>query len=354
MKTGLSLSELAAQIEANVVLKADYVRSTSEVEVSVDSDSKLSLQTPDGRFPIRPIAANQIAARTGVPSKYFDRMIAEAPELAAANVNTWFRKKPEPRMIRTLGGDARAFLSNAYNRIENEEIAQTVLPILSRIPGAKVVSSQITESRLYLQVITPLQREIKVKGRAVGDIVQAGVVISNSEVGYGAVSVKPLIFRLVCLNGMISADGKFRANHVGRRVEEGAMAQIAYADDTRKADDRAVLLKLRDHVHHAVDEIAFVNRVERFSELASSKEISDPAASVGLLAKKLDLSDTEGASILRSLAKGGDLSAWGLINAVTHQAHGAVDYDRSVDYEVLGGKMVDLPKSEWQELLEAA
>lgn len=33
-----------------------------------------------------------------------------------------------------------------------------------------------------------------------GDIVQAGVMISNSEVGLGAVSIQPLVYRLVCTN----------------------------------------------------------------------------------------------------------------------------------------------------------
>ena len=35
-----------------------------------------------------------------------------------------------------------------------------------------------------------------------GDVVQAGVSISNSETGRGAVSVCPLVYRLVCTNGM--------------------------------------------------------------------------------------------------------------------------------------------------------
>ncbi len=366
MQTGLSLEELARRITANAALKADYARSTKDLEVSVQQNEgnlkpTIVLNSPDGSFPIRPIAHDQIGARVGIPSKYYDRCLTEAPELLANNVNTWFQKSPETRLIRTLGGDARAFLSDRYNRIENEEIAAAVLPILYSIPGAQVVSSEVTEKRLYLQVVTPLEREIKKNGRNVGDIVQAGVAISNSEVGFGAVSALPLIWRLWCKNGAYSLDGKFKANHVGRRVEEGSLAQIAYADDTRQADDRAVLLKLRDHVKHAIDVVAFETRVQRLSDLSSSKEIADPQATVGLLAKKFDLTESEGAAILRSLATGGgtgrasDLSAWGLVNAVTHQAHStAIDYDRAVEFEALGGKLIDLPKAEWQELLEAA
>ena len=36
-----------------------------------------------------------------------------------------------------------------------------------------------------------------------GDTVQAGIIISNSEVGLGSLSLRTFLYRLVCLNGMI-------------------------------------------------------------------------------------------------------------------------------------------------------
>ena len=38
----------------------------------------------------------------------------EAPELLAQNLNCWFTKEPAQRMLRTLDGTARAYLSNRY------------------------------------------------------------------------------------------------------------------------------------------------------------------------------------------------------------------------------------------------
>ena len=54
---------------------------------------------------------------------------------------------------------------------------------------------------------------------APGDVVQAGVVVSNSEVGCGMLSVQPLAFRLVCSNGLIASDRMLRKTHVGRSLE---------------------------------------------------------------------------------------------------------------------------------------
>lgn len=349
MLRGLSLSDLAAKIEGNRALKQDYIADTSKTTMQVQSDKTLVLELPDsaGSFPLLPLAHDQIGARTGIPSKYYDRMKAEAPDLLATNVNAWFRKNPEKRMVRTLGGDARAFLSNRYNRIENEEIAEVVLPILAEIPDVKIVSSEITERRMYIQALSP-RVEGKVK---LNDVVQAGVVISNSETGQGAVSISPLVYRLRCLNGMIANDGRLRANHVGGRIEE---TEQLYADDTRKADDRAILLKVRDHVRHAVDAVAFARRVEAMSELTTARVTGDPERVIEVLAKKVGASDGERGGILRSLIEGGDLSAWGLLNAVTAQAHDAKSYDRSVEFERMGGALLELPRSEWRTVLEAA
>ena len=44
-------------------------------------------------------------------------------------------------------------------------------------------------------------------------------MISNSEVGLGAVSIQPLVYRLVCTNGMIVNDMGERRHHVGRQAK---------------------------------------------------------------------------------------------------------------------------------------
>ena len=58
------------------------------------------------------------------------------------------------------------------------------------IMGKGPMSCEVTENRLYLKVVNHrLEMEVRK-----GDIVQAGVMISNSEVGLGAVSIQPLVY----------------------------------------------------------------------------------------------------------------------------------------------------------------
>ena len=243
MNKGISLTALAQLIESQKADKKDLIAPTDAMTLT--DDAKGLVVAGQGEFQINSNAHDQIGARLGIPAKYYDRMMADAPHLLAANVNTWFNQKPERRMIRTLAGTTRAFLSDRYQRVDNHEIAEVALPVLLGIPDVQIVSTQITDSRMYIQAVSPrLQGDVKK-----GDVVQAGVIISNSETGNGAISVAPMIYRLVCLNGLIIPDQKFRAYHVGRKIEDNA---ALWADDTMKADDRAILLKVRDMVSAAV------------------------------------------------------------------------------------------------------
>jgi hypothetical protein len=56
--------------------------------------------------------------------------------------------------------------------------------------------------------------------------------------------------------------------------------------------------------------------------------------------------------ILKHLIEGGDLSQWGLANAVTACAHDADSQDKAYDYERVGGKIIDLSPSEWKSLAQ--
>lgn len=348
MLKGLSLTELAQKIEANKVLKKDFIAPTERLSMVTMENKRMALEIPGDTVEhvVQPLAHHQIADRLKIPQKYYERMQIEAPHILTANVNGWFRVAPEKRMIRTLGGDVRAFLSNRYNRIENEEIAEAALPILYQIPDVKILSCEVTDRRLYIQAVAPrLQGEVKK-----GDVVQAGVVISNSEVGAGAVSVARMNYRLVCLNGMILPD-KFRAFHTGRQIED---TETLWKDDTRKADDKAIILKVRDMVQAAVDMQEFAQTLEKMRSMTQIKIEGNPNDAIELLCAKVGVNENERGGILRALIDGGDLSAWGMINAVTAQANSATNYDRAIELEAAGGQLLELPKNEWSSILKAA
>ncbi len=89
-------------------------------------------------------------------------------------------------------------MSDRFLRLDNFELAQAVLPVLGEMgEGVQIVSSEMTQTRMYIKAINR-RLELEVNK---GDVVQAGICISNSEVGLGSLKVEPLVYRLVCLNG---------------------------------------------------------------------------------------------------------------------------------------------------------
>ncbi len=170
---------------------------------------------------------------------------------------------------------------------------------------------------------------------------------SNSEVGLGSVTVMPLVYRLVCLNGMIVNDLGQRKYHVGRENEE---AWEIFRDETMRADDAAFMMKLGDIVRTAVDEARFAQVVDRLRESAGVKLTGDVPTVVELAAKEYGFNQTEQSGILRHLIEGGDLSLYGLSNAVTRASQDVDSYDRATELEAAGWTMVTMAPQLWNAL----
>jgi len=351
MKSGRSLQNFAQELERQRLDKRDLVLSSSLMHHSTQEDGVTELLVEEPRQPRRygvtPLARKQLADKLKIPLAYFERMRAEQPQLLDRNVNTWLEQEGSRHMLRTLDGKVRAVLSDRYRRLDNYDLAEHVLPILRQLDG-HVVSAELTETRMYIKYLLPgLQTEIRV-----GDVVQAGVAISNSEVGQGTLSVQPLIYRLVCSNGLIAADQSLRKTHLGRALGSDNAVTV-FQDDTLEAEDRAFFLMVRDVVQSALSEATFQQVAEKMKQTMGIELKGDPTKTVEVLRQRYTLTEAEGSGVLRHLIMGGELSGYGLVNAVTHYSKEVEDYDRSTEFEALGGKLIELSSHDWKGLAEA-
>lgn len=352
-----TINELASALAEQQETKRDYIVDTRRMSLAYGDDVK---DGPELWFDsgagsdleggeINGHAHNQIAQRLEIPKKYYDRMLGEHPGLLKANVEGWFRHSPERRMVRMLDGRVRAFMSDRYRRLDNLDLMeQAILPTLMDTPGLHFQTASLTPELLHINVLLPdLQAEIKV-----GDVVQAGVAIRNSEVGKGSLSVAPRVWRLSCLNGLLVDALALRKYHVGRAAEEDAYD--LFSDETLAADDAAYFLKVRDMVRASLTEASFQSIVGTLRETtADETRMPDPVAATEQLQQKYDLSDTEQRSVLRHLIEGGDLTQWGMVNAITAAAKDAPEYERQRDMEALGGSVAHVRGGEWTALVAA-
>lgn len=365
MKTGRSLQELAAEIERQQKAKMDFVAQTQALTLTIPNSSTFSIDMPTAapkqtpvlaamgladRFSVTKHAHNQLGAHLGIPRKFYDEMLEKHPDLLTVTVNTLLQRDKKPRLVRTLDGQARAILSNGYRPIDNDEIAPMVFENLMNTQ-AQIVSCEITDTKLYIKALFPRAvTELKV-----GDPVQMGIVISNSEIGMGQISFEPLLYRLICSNGAIMQDQAVKRRHLGSRIKLGddGLAQEYLKDDTRQKMDEALILQLRDAMQSFADPKMILEYADKARGAATKQITGDPVAAVQVLQKKAGLTDDERGGIMRHLITGGDLSQWGLANAITRHSQDVRSYDRATELEALGGTMIDLDPREWKVIAEA-
>lgn len=346
MKNGKNLIELATELERQLSTKKDYVAESTAVRMMENGTEISGL---NGGYGIGEIAHEQIAARLKIPRDYYNRMRQDTPDLLAANVNRWMQKNPERRLYRTMDGNVRAVLSDRYRTIDNADLAEVILPKLTAA-GCEIASAELTDRRFYIKAITPrIQFEVKK-----GDVVQAGLVISNSEVGCGSVRVEPLVFRLVCLNGMIAADQAMRKYHVGRYLEDGDGDANIFKSETLLADNRAFFLKVRDTVDATLNETKFEVIASKLMKAASDHIKINPVEVIDRVSTRFGFSEEEKGGVLKHLINGGDLSRWGVLNAITRQSQDIQGYDRATEFERFGGDVMELTGKAWETVAVAA
>ena len=302
MKTGLTIKEMAQELLRQSKDKQDYLVNTGSLSLSVTSDAPQLRVTENGLDKITPLDIRQTAHRQlgtylGIPQKYYELMRTDAPELLAYNANYWFSQKNELRTLRTMDGCARAFLSNRYRRIDNLDIASVTLPVIGELPEARFVSTQITDDFMYIKVVNPrLQADV-----VPGDVVQAGVIISNSETGL--------------------------------------------------ADDHAFVLKIKDTVRAAISEARFAQVVSRMRESTEAMlDTKQLPAIVKLASSSFGITEDESNGVLEHLITGGYFSLYGLANAVTRFSQDVESYDRATKLEEIGYSVMTMSPALFRQM----
>jgi hypothetical protein len=186
------------------------------------------------------------------------------------------------------------------------------------------------------------------------DTCSPAAILSNSEVGFGRLSIDHGVWTKVCTNMAVIAKAGMKHTHLGARHEASENLEAMLTDDTKRITAAAVMLQARDVLKAAFDEMRFSQVTEVMGKLAKI-EVTKPAQDVvELIGKKIGATEVERASILQHLIKGGDLTAYGVFNALTRTAEDAPQYDRASQLEKAGGDLLELPATEWRELALAA
>jgi len=385
MHSGRSIIEIAQQIQDEKERQQDYHVDTRALSIELQGtpeapDFRLSVDNSPG-YALTDISERQIAKFAHIPrgpgkgAAYYQYLRSTDPEALQYVLNRELSRTAgrdrSTRLLRTLRDDgngvARAFLSDkfALGR-DNYDLFEHIGPALQE-KGVWVKSCDLTESRLYLKGVNAAQSFALDNGavspltdtelsmimsgqntRPERDIHVSSVVISNSEVGLGSLSIEPGIARVWCYNLSIISEGAMRKRHVSKKVDlrdENGEIPAHFTVETQNAVDQAFWLSARDNLNHALSDDMF-NEYGRKLAVAQGVNatdalgVDDPIKVVDITAQRHELTDGEKSLVLDEWFKLSDKSLFGLSNGVTAAAARVESYDRSTELERIAWSLV--------------
>lgn len=306
------------------------------------------------RFEISENFHKQVAARLKIPSKYYMRLLQDHRQLMLTNVNELFDREPALRMVRTLDGRARAFLSNSFRRVDNEQILERTLPVIRGDHDTTLLNTHVDENRLRMKCLfTGDEHSVDLGETPTGksDVVNAGFEMGNSEVGKGSFYIRGFFYRGYCLNGCVYGSqetASMKIIHVGSRL--GIDNGMLLSNDTMRKEDELIVSAARDVLTKLASPEFTQELGKRLRELKGTAAVKSAQAACEHVCKELRMTEGESASVLESFIKDQDYSQWGMVNAVTEVANKTDDYNRASKIEELGNNIIQLNASQWNRV----
>jgi hypothetical protein len=314
-------------------------------------------------MPLNDHAHSQLAQHLGIPTTFYWKLAKDHPELLAQNVNALLADQPadEVRMVRTLDGKVRAFVSNTYEPLDNRDFLRAMLPLLNPQAGGTPVeweSAGLTDTQMFVKfTIKNFERTLRV-----GTVLAMGGLYGNSEVGVGKRKFAPFYKVLSCLNGAWF----YRYGNVTTARRHVGARKPAYSDPRtwsitevveRRRREQADFYDLSAAVRKALQP-ASLDKLTMPMVNAMRVEVRHPAAAVEVVAQRMGLTQEDQAGVLpyfmdsRYLGSK-DWSIWSLSNAITRYSQDVDSYDRATELEKVGGDIIALPQSEWRVIANA-
>lgn len=289
--------------------KWDRKAPTAALRVAESGALELNRDGRSERFVLSELATSQMCGRLGIPVPYYRRLPGE---LRATVANYDLGRLAETSyLLRGKDEWIRAFLSADYVAYNNGNVAETVKELLKGA-SVSVKSFVLEETHLFLKIISD-----EIVDPPSG--LKAGIMIGNSEVGLGSISVEPFLYRKACTNDLVVTQEKsFRHAHIHLTVSE-----------------------LRNRMADAISDSFRVaaSALDTFL-LTRGEPVADPVETIRQLAEGRKMSQKFVDEVVSSYAAEPDPTRFGVINAFTRAAQKLGPLQR-IEVERFAGTLIE-------------
>jgi len=301
-------SDVATKIAEDDRGKWDHALRGSDLAI----DSTTALAKANGSALPEPLhlselATTQLCERLSIPPTYYRRL---PPEMKATVANFDLQRLADRRfLLRGKADRIRAVLSAGYVAYDNANIVEVTEGLLQN--GDLGIKAFVLEAtHCFLKVVSE-----ELVDPASG--LKAGIMIGNSEVGLGSVSVEPFVFRKACTNDLVVSESAFKHAHIHLTVHEFSR---------RMADAIAETFSIACEV------------LDSFLK-TKNDPIPDPVTAIRRLAENRRLSQKLTDEVLGRYVAEPEPNRFGVINAFTGAAQTLAPLER-IEMERFAGSLL--------------
>jgi|WetSurMetagenome_2_1015567.scaffolds.fasta_scaffold143825_2 hypothetical protein len=256
-------------------------------------------------------AKRLISQRLRLPADYLERC---PRDLQARNLNYWLSTLGDaPLFCRFKDQNVRAFFTRRYKPIDNTDVMERVA---DAFPLHTRVEFKISNEMLLLNI-----PDHSMAFKVFHDRMVPGCHFSNSEVGLVAYSCSVFYQRLICTNGLISAD--------------------TIAVKTRHIKRNAL-----DDFHSTMEEVRRLAMAQESKmKISVESKVDDPRASIMTLGRRFGHTGEETQEVQNAWEHEPGYTLWSVIQAFTYAAKaGHLSAEQAYRFQRTGGMILSLVK----------
>lgn len=271
-------------------------------------------------------AMTQLLNRYDLPVKDSKKLYYTDPEGFTVILNNYMKSDDREILIRSRvernKGIVRSILSDNYSIINNNDIMDVVNDMLKGNEDIKVSNFFLNDRIMHLRLVF-IQTEERIinEDLKVDDTIMNGIDIVNSEVGRSSLRLEPMVFRLVCANGLKAwrQDG-----------ENGVRLRHIHIDQDE-------LYKL---INEGVEKgLNTANKINNRYKESRKMILANPVKEIYKIAEEEKLSKKMTDRIVKAYEIEPERNKYGVINAFTRAARD-LEGDRKLEMEKLAGKIL--------------
>lgn len=293
--------------------------------VHFDGDHCRLNYLPDGSDVSRASAMSahslsQFCNKLGVPVRYIDKCIESGRlDLAEDNINSWVEDYGKNLFIREYQNRIRGVLSDKFSVLDTPDILEVLSDVIPT-DDYTIKGHFITPERFHARITQNTMLDID------GEDLFAGLQIDSSDVGRSVLTVKFMIWKQVCTNGLCISRGGgmlFSQKHIG--IDKA---------DFRESFSQSIKL-VPDLITGATEMIESARRNNKFSTRGFTEE--QMTDFIDRIRFKTKLPEDGVNKVIQFMSEKYGTSTWGFVNSLTEVAQ---DYtlDRRLEIEKVAGE----------------